>query len=234
MKLDISSSIPLHIQLKENLKQKIIKGEFKGKIPSERELAERFSISRITVRQAISALVNEGILEKKQGSGTFISLKPIHDLLAVSDTTHVIKGLGINLIKHGILDTPPNIIDLVQSPYCYFIQRLRLKDNIPIAIENQYYSVELGRSLATFDLEKVILYDTLELQLNIHLWEGEQVITSRHPSLEEAKLLSIPAGSCLLVTERITNGKQGEFIEYYEGIFNSEHYSIMSKISRKL
>ena len=79
--LILNETVPYHLQIKDILEQEILKGKYKEKIPSEMELMERFDVSRSTVRQAVSHLVDEGLLKKKHGKGTFVSFRPVMDWL---------------------------------------------------------------------------------------------------------------------------------------------------------
>jgi GntR family transcriptional regulator len=238
MGLDIKNPIPLHVQLKDTLVQQISQGHYKEKIPSERELMEQFSVSRSTVREAVSILVREGLLEKKHGKGTFVSLKPVQEWLReLNSFTETINKMGMKpgskLLSHGIGTSPENISDVHNFEQSYLIKRLRFADDIPIAIEKHYYPVELGKKLSTYDLDNVVLYDILEKDLGIVFWEAEQIITSHHPTKEDAKHLGVDELTCLLVTERMITNPDGNLVEYYEGNFRSDMYSFVIKMSRK-
>src|SRR5699024_8420760 len=96
MSLNYTNSIPLHIQLKKEIEEKIFAGEFSEKIPSERELMDKYYVSRSTVRKSISQLVNEGILEIKRGKGTFVAVRPINDWLGnLRSTNETIHKMGM-------------------------------------------------------------------------------------------------------------------------------------------
>src|SRR5690625_7264631 len=96
MALDKDSNKPLHIQLKDEIERKIIDGELVEQIPSEREFMHVYNISRSTVREAVNALVREGVLVKKHGKGTYVSIKPLDSWLGqLSSTTEVIHSLGM-------------------------------------------------------------------------------------------------------------------------------------------
>ncbi|GIM44920.1 GntR family transcriptional regulator [Collibacillus ludicampi] len=234
MELDFHSPIPLHVQLKDLLEKQILQGHYTEKIPSERELMDMYSVSRSTVREAISILVREGILEKKHGKGTFVSLKPVQEWLGITSLTETIKKMDIRLLDHGIVPTPENIehVDGFHDQ-SYHIKRLRFKDDIPIAIERHYYPLEIGMKLQAYDLNKAVLYDVLEGDLGIHFWEAEQIITCTHPEKEDAEHLGVSESLCLLVTERMISDPEGNLIEYYKGYFRSDMYSITMKMSRK-
>ncbi|WP_408011432.1 GntR family transcriptional regulator [Pseudalkalibacillus sp. A8] len=234
MTLDINNPIPLHVQLKNILEEQILKGQYKEKIPSERELMDMYGVSRSTVREAVSVLVREGILEKRHGKGTFVSLKPVQEWLKMISFTETTKKMGIKLLDHGIAPTPTNIDNVNGfSNKSYRIKRLRLKDDEPLAIELHYYPLTLGQTLAEYDLNTVILYDTLENDLDINFWEAEQIITCGHPTKEDAEYLGVSENMCLLITERMIYNQEGNLTEYYKGYFRSDMYSFAMKMSRK-
>ncbi|MED3563823.1 GntR family transcriptional regulator [Bacillus xiapuensis] len=233
MELDINNPIPLHVQLKNILESQILEGYYKEKIPSERELMDMYSVSRSTIREAVSALVREGILEKRHGKGTFVSIKPVQEWLKMAGFTETIKNMGIKLLDQGVVVTPENINNVDGfAEECYYIKRLRLKDGVPIAIEKQYYPLELGKKLAEYDLHKTVLYDALENDLSIVFWEAEQIITCGLPTEKDANLLGVSESTCLLVNERMIWDPEGNMVEYYKGFFRSDMYSFVMKMSR--
>lgn len=238
MNLNPKDPLPLHIQLRNKLEKLIKEGYYQEKIPSERELMEAYKVSRSTVREAVSHLVRDGILEKVHGKGTFISLKPIQDWLgSLSSTTEIIKRMGMKpdakLIKHGIVETPDEIKEVTGFQEAYYIKRIRYANDVPIAIEVQYYPIEIGKKLAEFDIEKGTLYDFLEEDLQIKFSDAEQIITSGQLSKEDAELLEIPEPFNVLVTERLLMDQEGDLIEYYIAYFRSDMYSFRIKLSRK-
>ncbi|MQL53680.1 UTRA domain-containing protein [Desulfofundulus thermobenzoicus] len=236
MGLDTNSPIPLHIQLKEILLKEIRSGIYTEKIPSEKELMNRFSVSRTTVREAVSALVNEGILKKIHGKGTFITFRPVNEWLgSIKSLTTTIKNMGmkpgIKLISHGI-KSEPEIAEILGLKEYYLIERLRFADDHPIALERTYYPVEIGRKLATYDLNQIILYDVLE-SIGVIFYEAEQKITVSMPTPNDAKLLGINPSSSILFIERLTYDNRGNKVEYYNGIYRADRYTFMIKLSKK-
>ncbi|MCL5057283.1 MAG: GntR family transcriptional regulator [Actinobacteria bacterium] len=238
MELNFKSAMPLHVQLKEILKEEILNGLFKDRIPSERELIDRFSVSRSTVREAISALVTEGILEKKHGKGTFISHRPVEEWLG-SITTYngVVREMGMKpgtkLLYQGIETTPGSVADTLGVDRFYKIDRLRYADEIPIALEIQYYPLDIGLKLKEFDLNDAVIYDLLEMSLGLNLWKAEQIITSAQPTREEAELLQIKESASVLLIERLTYDPADNLVEYLRGIFRGDMYAFRVKLTRK-
>lgn len=238
MELDVKSPLPLHVQLKNLLKNEILQGEFMDKIPSERELISRFEVSRSTVRKAISELVREGVLEKKHGKGTFISHRPVEEWLGnLSTYNEVIENMGMKpgtkLLYQGVEPSTAEIEAALGTDKTYVIERLRFADKVPIAIEKQYYPLQIGLQLAKYDLNNAVLYDLLELSLGIKLWEAEQIISSALPAADEAKNLDIPETKGVLVTERITCDPDGNPVEYLKGVFREDMYAFRINLARR-
>lgn len=238
MKINVNNPIPLHVQVKKILSDEILEGRYKDRIPSERELMTRFSISRTTVREAISALVREGYLEKKHGKGTFISNKPLQEWLGqLQSFTETVKYMGMKpsfKLLYQKKDKPPeNIVELFESEELYLIVRTLYANHKPVAIEEQYYPLEVGNRLKKYDLDKAVLYDLLETELGIILAEAEQTITSEQPTEEEASILGIPKEQSVLRIERLIFDSHNEPVEYLKGCFRSDLYSFRIKMSRR-
>lgn len=238
MKLDIDSPVPLHVQLKDILRNEILEGDLKGKIPSERELMERFEVSRSTVRQAVSGLVREGVLKKIHGKGTFISSRPVEEWLGnICTYNEVIEQMGMRpstrLLRQGRETAPQEIADTLGVTEFYAIERLRYANEVPIAIEKQYYPLELGLSLAEFDLNVAVLYDLLEFNLGKRLWEAEQVISCRIPTKEEMLNLNISDKTPVLVAERVIYDPEGHPVEFLRSSFRADKYAFRINLARR-
>jgi len=238
MKLDPRNPLPLHIQLKNIIMHSINEGRYKGKIPSERELTEQHEISRTTVREAVSQLVQEGILEKRHGKGTFISIKPIHDWLGhLSSTSETVRKMGMKpgakLLEHGIVDSPFPVQNITDEKEMYLIKRIRYANDIPLAIETHHYPVAIGLKLAKLDIETGTIYDLLENELQLQLSEADQIITSNRLNDEDAKILGINVSDNTLQAERFLTDSKGSLIEYYTANYRADMYSFHIKLSRE-
>lgn len=239
MELNANSPIPLHIQLKGRISALIDEGAFTERIPSERELMEMYNVSRSTVREAVSHLVQDGVLEKVHGKGTFITVKPIEEWLGnLSSTTEIIQNMGMvpdaELVGKEKVKSPKAVFEATGWEEVYYIKRIRYADGQPLAIENQYYPVEIGEKLLKFDIEKGTLFDILEQQLHIKLSEANQVITSNYLSGDDAKLLGVSESLSVLNTERLLMDEYGDVIEYYQAAFRADLYSFRIHLSKKI
>ena len=240
LKLEINtkSQLPLHVQVKECLKEEIKNGNFAEKIPSERELMDIFSVSRTTVREAIAALDREGVVEKIHGKGTFVSLKSVQEqwMGNISTFSETIKLAGMKpgakLLSQGIKSSPQYIAEMFGGKQFYLIQRLRSANDKIIAVERKCFNVELGQKLAEYDLNDTNIYKLLEFDIGVTPWTAEETITSNKVSREDAALLDIPQTSSVLVIERSTHDLEGALIEFVRTIFRADKYSVNIRMSR--
>ncbi|MGM7719520.1 GntR family transcriptional regulator [Metabacillus sp. Hm71] len=209
MKLNNSSSRPLYEQLLLNIKDGINNNVYRlgEKIPNEAELCEIYNVSRITVRRAIQELVDEGLLERKQGKGTFVSRKKVsRELVTVEGFSDFSKQLGKNSSKRilaceEIKATEKIANDLqiaIDSPVLK-LSRLMLLDDQPFTIDITHYSLERFPKLTEriFDYEST--YDVLKNIYHIDMKKTSQtkVLTAVPATEVEAEYLECEIGDTL-------------------------------------
>jgi len=145
--IDKSSPIPVYFQLKEDIQRKITKGVWKvGQcIDSERELSQTYGVSRMTIRQALGELVQEGVLIREKGKGTFVCDPKVkqRDMMSFSE---IIKKSGRTLknkvLEFKIIGTPQDLIDIFPFDKVYKINRNRIVDDECIANEVVFIPVD--------------------------------------------------------------------------------------------
>lgn len=229
---------PLHIQLKNEIEQQIIDGLFENQIPSEREFMQKYDVSRSTVREAVNALVREGVLVKKHGKGTYVSIKPLHSWLGhLSSTTEVIRGLGMEpgakLIEFHKTEVPQHVQKVSGFKEAFFLKRLRLANKIPIGLEQQYYPIYIGEQLADYNLDEITLYDVIQNDLGIPFSEANQKISCGTLATSDLEYLEVNQDVGILKAERIIKGPEQVIIEYEEAFYRSDMYSFELNLSRK-
>lgn len=234
--MGLTKHLPLHMQIKIKLEDEILNEVYDEKIPGELDLMARFSVSRSTIRQAIAALVEEGILEKRHGKGTFISLKPVEEWLGCFSTyENIIGGMGmkpyIKFLSMDVTSTPKNVAKTLEDEVFYKVKRIRYADENPVSIEENYYPLELGKKLAQYNWDNVASYSLLE-GLGIKLWDAKQIITCRMPVKEECELLNIDETVPVLFIERLNFDKEGNIVEYEHSVYRSDHYAFIVKLGR--
>lgn len=236
-----NSPIPLYHQLEEHIKELIEIGELKpgGSVPPEREFAEKYKISRMTVRQAFTNLVNEGYLHRMQGKGTFVAERKIEQALqGLTSFTEDMKARGMEpgtqLIRFEIIPAPSQIAGQLAIPEygpVYEIKRIRLADGVPMAIETNYISANLIQGIT----EKIVnqsLYAYIESQLFLNIDRASQIIESSIASPNEAKLLNISKGAPVMLIQRNTFLKDGTPVELVKSVYRADRYKFMIQLNR--
>lgn len=237
MVLDIihrNSPIPIYHQLKEILLKKIRTGEWEpgALIPSERELCETYGISRMTARQAITDLVNEGVCYREQGRGTFVSPRKIQQQLQhLSGFTEDIRARGqlpgTKVLVAEMRPANETTADRLHVPVgtsIFCLERLRLADDQPLAIERTHISFKGCELLIDEDFEHNSLYRTLTTKYGVPLVEADQELEAGLASAEDAQLLQIAIGSAVLYTRRTTYTERNQPIEYARSVYCGNKY----------
>ncbi len=162
MKLNVNDSTPLYLQLKAELRGAIAdhRYQYGEKIPTEVQLSETYGVSRITVRQAVQELCEEGYLVKKQGKGTFVCQRRIsrklENLMSFSQAcraNHMVPSSVVLERRAGPLtEEEREIFGEADGTEYLKIRRLRLADGIPVLLENNYFPLPQYQYLLTEDL----------------------------------------------------------------------------------
>lgn len=237
-----NSPVPRYHQLKEILRERIRSGEWKpgDLIPSERELSETYDISRMTARQAITELVNEGVFFREQGRGTFVAQNKItQQLLHLTGFTEDIRARG-QKPSTKVLSATMLPVDEVAATHLriavgeplFVVRRLRLADDEPLAIEVSMLHFKGCERLVDEDLEHQSLYRILESTYGIPLMEADQEIEAGLASGEEAHILKVAPGSAVLYTRRTTYTERNRPIEYAKSVYRGNKYTFHTHLKR--
>ncbi|MDM5340325.1 UTRA domain-containing protein [Fictibacillus enclensis] len=221
MKLNNASSLPLYEQLMINIKDEMDKGVYKAgdRIPNEAELCDLYSVSRITVRRAIQELVEEGLLERKQGKGTFVSRKKVaRELITVEGFSDFSKQLGVNSSKKVLeckeIKATKQVAEALQievgSPVLN-LSRLMFIDDMPFTIDIVHYSLIRFPKLMENIFEYESTYDVLKniYQVNMQKTSSTKILTAVPASTTEAEYLDCDPGAMLFNIDKTVFDDQG-------------------------
>ena len=236
-KLNYDSFMPLYHQLKEIFLEKIeneelIEGDM---IPSENELQQIYDVSRATVRNAIQLLVNEGLMQKKKGKGTFVKRRKIEERLPLlkSFTEEMIgRDASKKVISAKYIKASPAIIahmGLSSSESVFSLKRLLVVDNKPLGILHSYIPAKYKLSIEE-DYTKS-LYRILEKK-GVRLKEAEQTIESLMSNPEQTRLLKQKVPIPILVIRRLAYSISGEVVEYVKGAYHGDRYRYNCRLTR--
>lgn len=234
--IDKSSPIPVYFQLKNDLIKKISNGVWKpGEcITSERELCELYSVSRMTIRQAIGELVQEGILIRVKGKGTYVCEPKVkqQDMMSF---TEIIKQTGRELkteiIGFETIDTPDEYQDILMFDKVYRIIRRRIVDNECVAVETVFIPVDYCGYI-NLEMLKGSLYKVLEefgyfvsySQSSVVAVLVNDEIRDNFNSEESFPVLKI-------ISKTFTNKNKLIFVE--ESLYRSDKFMLQVNISRR-
>ncbi len=234
--------VPRYHQLKEIIREGIQSGDLKpgDVIPSERELSERYNVSRMTARQSIVELTHEGLLYRRQGKGTFVAWPKIaQQLTALTGFTEEIRARGqrpgTKLLEMGMVRVDGHAALRLQVPAGQRVVRLyraRLADDEPLALEQSLISFFGCEQLLEVDLVATSLYGLLETRFGLPPVEAEQEIEAGLATEAEAELLEIAVGSPILLLRRTTYTERHQPIEYAESVYRGDKYAFHTRLLR--
>src|SRR3984893_7716676 len=241
--IDKHSPIPMYYQIMNQLREKIAEGVYKvgDALPPERELVEIYQVSRMTIRQAILELVNEGILVRRKGIGTFVASPKIEQ--ALNSLTSFTQDMAQRGMKAGgrvlsFKETTPD--PTIRKPLGMSAQdkvfecvRLRLADEEPMALETTTLLASICPGLQREDLENQSLYKVLTERWGIQLGYATQSLEPILAPLYEAKLLHVAPGSPLLLMHRTTYDQHGRAFEYVKSQYRGDRYKFVIELNRK-
>lgn len=239
--IDKYSPLPLYYQIEEAIKGRIDKGELtEGEmIPSEREYAESYGISRMTVRQAITNLVNDGYLTRRKGKGTFVANKKIEQkLIGLTSFTEDMLARGL-APSTKLLDFQLNEADektasrlgIRTGDTIYEFQRVRLADQIPMAFETTYLSADLIKGLNP-EIVQGSLYQYVEEELGLSIDYATQELEASVAREAECEVLGIAKGSPVLFIRRYSYLSNGQPLELVQSIYRGDRYKFVIDMQR--
>lgn len=224
--------LPLYRQLYDRLRQDIENRRLVigAKLPSERQLAAEYGISRLTARKALSLLQQAGYISAHQGKGSFVIRDQVRGepaLLGFTETAikHGLKPSS-RVLKRTVLPASPAIAEQLDIPVnskVILIKRLRLVDDRPVALDTSYLPYDLCQQILDFDLEQHSLYATLERRLHIHLQHAEQMTEAILGDETILRLLKLSSPAALMRIKRRSFSEEGRVVEY-TGVVLSDQY----------
>lgn len=233
--LKTDNVIPLYQQLADRIREQIIMEVYKpgDRLPSERELAREYKVSVITSRKALAELEDEGLVERVQGKGTFVSIKKYNrNLNKFISFTEMCESIGAKAgakeIEKEIIIPNKKIADKLEIPadsQAVYISRLRFVDSNPMVIEKSYFNLDYAY-LLNQDLSKS-LFKILKNKSEFLVIDSDKTIEIVRSNLEESNLLNIPIDSPIILIESRTYLKDGEIGYVGKQLINGERFKLI-------
>ena len=235
-RLDSADHAPLYRQLQKVLRE-AIKGKLLGPddaLPPERDLAEDYKVSRITIRKALDGLVSEGLLTRRQGAGTFVAARVEKSFSKISSFSEDMLSRGriphsvwLNRSKGAV--TPQEALTLGLGPGApvYRFHRIRYADNAPMALE---YATVPAFCLPTPETVKTSLYEALEAHGHRPV-RALQRLRAVLFTAEQAELMGVHAKDAGLLIERRGYLADGRTVEVTQSFYRGDAYDFVAELN---
>jgi GntR family transcriptional regulator len=229
------SPVPLYIQIKDYIRLNIQNGLFatNERIPSERQLADQFSVNRLTVSKALNELAQEGLIYSRVGKGTYVSPAKIDQALQsltsfTEDMSKRGKRAASRVLRAAVEPASEDVakeLSILPGAEVVALHRLRLADGQLIALERSHITYALCPNiLERHDFSGESLYQVLREDYHLHMTYAQQTIEAHVAS--EAEMAVLEAGPCtpILSITRVTFDEAEHPIEYVRSSYRGDRY----------
>jgi len=217
-------SKPVHISIRDDLRIRISAGEWSAgeRLPSETDLAARYSVARMTIRQAVGALAAEGVVIRRQGLGTFaaerLPTRSMNELMSFTEEM-LRQGHSVEtkLIKAAVDQPPPAAREALRLGKCaaaVLVRRVRLVNRFPVVVQSSWLPFARFAGLVAQPLLDGSLYAMVEDHYGVRIVRARQTITAAPADQYHASLLGLQPGDPILRTVRTSYDSSNLAIEY--------------------
>ncbi|KAF1299481.1 GntR family transcriptional regulator [Enterococcus sp. JM4C] len=215
-----------YVHIFNDMKNKIIDGTYVSnqKLPSEKQLSEHYQVSKMTMKQALDNLVDDGLIIKKRGSGTFVKDLSADELVRMS-LTNQFRGktaeypqekVTSKILAFSVINPSPLIqqkLNISAEDFVYFLHRVRKINDQPFVIEETHMPVSLIRDLKRSHVEQSI-YEYIETELQYKIQSVHRKITVRQSTAAEVSELDMTEGDPVGIVEQVGYLSNGAAFEY--------------------
>ena len=208
-------------------------------IPTERSLAAEFDVSRTTVRQALADLTVEGRLLRVQGKGTFAAEPKVAQRLQLSSYTEDMRAQGrepssqlIDIAEIPAEGELTTLLGIRSGAKVLRMQRLRLADNEPMAIETTHLPLGRFRGLRKYLTPGGSLYQVLRERFDVEMGHAEETIETALAGPHEAELLGADVGMPMLLLSRHSFDTAERPVEWVRSVYRGDRYKFVAELNR--
>lgn len=238
-----NDNAPLYARIASALATNIATGGLVpgSQLPPEDELAQRFSVSRTTVRKAVESLVADGLIEIQRGRGTFVSEPKVRqELTELSGFVEDMAALGrvptARLLDKRLVTADKIVakrLNVLPGEQVYRIKRVRLADGVPMSFDETYLPLEIGQKIVTNDLEAEPIFALLEEKYGIPLVEAEYQLEAVIANGEVATALGISVGNAIFLIERTSFAEGYGPVDYEKLYYRGDLIKFVTRLERR-
>lgn len=224
--------VPAYIRIHDAVKKQIDDGfwEIGQRLPSERDLADDYEVSRMTLRQAITLLVEEGILERRVGSGTYVASHRVQEKMrGTTSFTEIVRLQGktpssqvVSYQRKPANETEIQQLQLRPSDYVVRMERVRYADNMPLVFEVASIPEKLIREFKREDIAEHF-FQTLT-DNGYEIGKSQQTIYAKNASERVANYLKVPKNHAVLALTQVSYFTDGRPFEYVHSQYVGDRF----------
>ena len=236
-----TTAVPLYIQIAETLLDEIESGALTpgDRLPSERELSELFGVNRMTVRQALYMLETQGLIIRRQGSGTYVAEPKIErkadrvfPFTRSMQRRGYVPGAKVILLEQRPVEAAvARRLQLPVSAPAYYIHRLRLINREPVMLERFIIPADRFPALETHDLESRSLYEIMETEYGVTIDRAWQSLEAVSATEYEAKWLGVERRAPLMLERRLSFDRDGQPVEHGKDLYRGDRFRFVTEVA---
>ena len=209
-------------------------------LPSERVLADRYGVARMTVRGEIDRLTSEGLTYRVHGRGTFVAEPRVAQELILSSFSEDMRARGLspgsNVLARELVEASDGLalrLELAPAAKVLRLDRVRTADGRPLAVEEAYVPTSRYPGIEDVDFSDASLFEVLSDGWNVRLRDADQRVVAVAIDAEDAKVLKVAPGSAGLRFQTLTRDADGTPVYYAISLFRGDRYEIDLKQVRE-
>ncbi|HIY91868.1 GntR family transcriptional regulator [Companilactobacillus sp. HBUAS56275] len=227
---------PKYVIVANRLRQQILEKEYQinEQLPQETSIAKSLNVSRITVRKALDILVNEGLIYRIQGSGTFVKDNQPGEGVQNKQSLEIFdfNKYSVKLINFGVSKPSPTVMDQMninQFDLTYEIERLIMNGKTIVALQNIFMPVKIIQGMQ-MDSLMGSMYDFVEKELDLNIDSAIRTVSSEISNDDTSRLLDLTKPEPLLTVEQRSFLDNGQIFEYAYTYIRSSQFSLHESI----
>lgn len=230
--------LPLWAQVLEDLRQRLARGAFSGRFPTDQELVDQYRVSRHTVREAVRRLHADGLVERQRGRGSRV-LEPefeqpmgsLYSLFRAIEDQGVEQTSVTEVLELRVEPGAALALELEPDGLLVYLQRLRRAAGQPLALDRAWLPADLARPLLDADFRRTGLYDELRARCGLRPAWARERIRPVVPGPLERRALGLQEGEAAFSVERLTRTTTGRPLEWRQSLVRGDRYAFVAEWS---